>query len=85
MKLDALANFIKEPSLHWNEEKSYDFTDCLISHIKAVDDELRTILYNEWQRIKATKTVRVKKASQRKTKSAGKFLFKRSYHIQMNR
>ena len=57
-------------TMEWG--KSYDFTDCLISHIKAVDDELRTILYNEWQRIKATKTVRVKKVSQRKTKFSRK-------------
>ena len=66
MKLDALANFTKDPSLRWDEGKSYDSTDCLISHIKAVDDEQRTILYNEWQRIEVTRTGRMKEASQRK-------------------
>ena len=55
-KMDALANFTKDPSLRWDEGKSYDSTDCLISYIKAVDDEQRTILYNEWQKTEVTRT-----------------------------
>ena len=72
MKLDALAYFTRDPPLCWDEGKFYDSIDYLISKIKSIDDERRTILYNEWQRIEMTGTGRMKKALQRKTKVSRK-------------
>ena len=72
IKLNASANFTKNPSLLWDERKSYDSIDCLISHIMAVDGEQRTILHNEWQKLEVTRNGRVRKALQRKTKVSRK-------------
>ena len=71
MKLEALANLLKDTSFHWQDAKSYEDIDGLAERIKATNIDKR-IMYNEWQRVEQEGTSSAKACSKRKTKASKK-------------